>query len=278
MSGRIRIGCQTSFAASAVTEPFEYAVAQGFDAFEWFPDRRPTGEGWSETDLSADARAGIRQAARQHDIRLSVHGSWDANPLTADGLARLARQARFGADIGASTFVVHLEVSEGVSRLLAALWPLAGFLGSEGIELAFENTIWTGPDDFNDLFRETGARFPCGMCLDVGHANLYTNTRHDYLAYLDHLGAGVPISHVHLHENWGDADSHLAMFAGPAGRDDSGVRGLVDRLIGRGFGGCMILEQWPEPPSLLRVARDRLVEIIDARRCAGATSAGSAPL
>ena len=39
----IRIGGQTSFSSSKVTEPFEYAVSHRFDAFEWFPDWRPAG-------------------------------------------------------------------------------------------------------------------------------------------------------------------------------------------------------------------------------------------
>jgi len=110
------------------------------------------------------------------------------------------------------------------------------------------------------------------MCLDVGHANLYAGTRNDYLAYVDSLSADVVISHVHLHENWGDADSHLPLFTGPAERDASGITGLVGRLVQRGFAGCIVLEQWPDPPALLDIARQRLDELF-AARLAGATSA-----
>jgi hypothetical protein len=67
--GRIRIGNQTSFAAGNVMEPFEYAVENGFDAFEWFPDQKTSGEGWSENDLSEETRVFIRDTAVAEDIR-----------------------------------------------------------------------------------------------------------------------------------------------------------------------------------------------------------------
>ena len=52
----LHIGNQTSFAAS-VLEPFEFAVANGFTAFEFFPDRGYSGVGgWDEGDLSGDTR------------------------------------------------------------------------------------------------------------------------------------------------------------------------------------------------------------------------------
>src|SRR5947209_6292522 len=45
-SGSISIGNQTAFSAASLMEPFEYALANGFDAFEWFPDKKESGAGW----------------------------------------------------------------------------------------------------------------------------------------------------------------------------------------------------------------------------------------
>jgi sugar phosphate isomerase/epimerase len=115
------------------------------------------------------------------------------------------------------------------------------------------------------------------MCLDVGHANLCDVTRNDYLGYLDRLASGTPVSHVHLHENWGDQDAHLTIFTGPSAHDVAGVEGLISRLVRRGFAGCMILEQWPRPPLLLDTARGRLLELLSQVRGAGPTFADSAP-
>ena len=51
----ISIGNQTSFAAGSPVEPFDYALSNGFNAFEWFPDKKP-GAGWDDTDLPAALR------------------------------------------------------------------------------------------------------------------------------------------------------------------------------------------------------------------------------
>jgi sugar phosphate isomerase/epimerase len=103
------------------------------------------------------------------------------------------------------------------------------------------------------------------MCLDIGHANLCDTTRNDFLRYMDEISAAVPIIHLHVHENYGDADSHLPLFTGPSGRDDAGIRAFLERLRKRDYSGAMILEQWPHPPGLLTSARDRLRTLLDGR-------------
>ncbi len=100
------------------------------------------------------------------------------------------------------------------------------------------------------------------MCFDLGHANLCQATRNDYLKFLDRIEPHLPIIHVHLHENYGDQDNHLTLFTGPAGRDTSGIRTFLERLNQRRFSGCIILEQWPEPPRLLLDARNRLLMML----------------
>ena len=76
----ICIGNQTAAWAATVVEPFDYAVAQGFNAFEWFPDKKP-GAGWDETDLDATARQRIRDMGKSRGIRFSVHARWQADLL-----------------------------------------------------------------------------------------------------------------------------------------------------------------------------------------------------
>ncbi len=98
----IRIGNQTASSAPALGMPFDFAVAHGFDAFEWFPDRKETGTGWAEADLTGEQRTSIRNRALAHDIRLSVHAPWWANPLNPEGLEILFKNIDFAQDIGAS--------------------------------------------------------------------------------------------------------------------------------------------------------------------------------
>ncbi len=208
----------------------------------------------------------MRRLGRERDIALSVHGSWQASPVEPGGFARLEADARFAIEIGASVFVVHLYSNGGIERYATALAPLVNRLAGARIRVAIENTPDTPPSHFNELFaagRRQQWKGRVVMCLDVGHANLCADTRNDYLAYLDRLEPAVPIAHVHLHENWGDGDSHLMVFTGPAARDSSGVEALIGRLARRGFGGRIILEQWPDPPALLDAARDRLLAILE---------------
>ncbi len=131
--------------------------------------------------------------------------------------------------------------------------------------LSLENTPQTSPEDFNAVFAVLStmpeAEGRVGMCLDTGHANLHPGTPNDYLLFVDRLGKHVPIVHWHAHENWGDRDSHRTLFTGPSAHDDRGLRGLVLRLLRRGFCGSVVLEQWPQPPGLLVEARDRLLRL-----------------
>ena len=63
--GPIRIGNQTSFAAGSMLDPFEFALANGFTAFEFFPNRGFSGyDGWDERDLNDETRRYIRRVFR----------------------------------------------------------------------------------------------------------------------------------------------------------------------------------------------------------------------
>ena len=264
---RIRIGNQTAFSASAVLEPFHYAVANGFDAFEWFPDKKEPGGGWDSQDMDKETRAFIRETAAMNDIALSVHAPWRANPLNPDGRALLLHDLALARDLGAKVFNIHLYNEEGIDAYVKALAPLIQETAGKGIKLSIENTVLTPPEDFNLLFSRLGELkgIPAshvGMCLDLGHANLCSATLNNYLDFMDRLAPKVPITHIHLHENYGDRDSHLPLFTGPAGENDAGIRAFLERLKKRGFDGSIIFEQWPDPPTLLNEARNRLREML----------------
>lgn len=261
----IFIGNQTSCWAASPAEPFDYAIAQAFDAFEWFPDKKP-GVGWDENDLSAATRGNIRETSRARGIRTSVHARWQANPLLPESQELFSRDIALARDLGAVLLNLHFEHENGVTAFVHAIVPLIDQTAEAGLQLAIENTPHHSPEQFNEIFARLQelTSVPTdrvGMCLDIGHANLSSTTPNDYLGFCDRLNPSVPIIHAHLHENWGDADSHLPLFTGPAARNDSGIRGLLARFKNRGFSGSIILEQWPHPPSLLNTARNRLLEL-----------------
>lgn len=264
---RIYIGNQTAFSAGTVMEPFEYALENGFDAFEWFPDRKPWGAGWDENNLDAGLCADIREAAVRHGMRMSVHARWQANPLRSEAWLLFLRDVQLACDLGASLINIHFYGEQGVEAYVRAIGRYIKRSAEANLQLSIENTVESCPEEFNELFTRMNQEHPSaarhvGMCLDIGHANLCATTRNDYLAFVDRLSPDVRINHLHAHENWGDCDSHLPLFTGPAGRDSGALLELFGRLKQRNYSGSIILEQWPWPPSLLNQARDGLRQLL----------------
>jgi sugar phosphate isomerase/epimerase len=279
---RIRIGNQTAISCADPWEPFQFALRHGFDAFEWFADKRVNADGsvagWDEADMDAATRRRIRNTGAAHGVLFTVHAPWQANPLHADGIPLLLRSVEFARDIGADLVNLHLYMDEGAQAYAAALAPVLRQAAAAGLRVSIENTPHTTPADFNETFVCLGEldavpTGTVGMCLDIGHANLCAPTRNNFIRYLDALAPHVPIIHVHAHENYGDADSHLTLFTGPARTDDAGVRAFLSRLRRRHYRGALILEQWPHPPQLLVEAATRLRTLLGQRRKTSKSSA-----
>jgi sugar phosphate isomerase/epimerase len=273
----IRIGNQTSCQVPARL-PYEFALRHGFDAFEWFSDRGRFG--WCEADMDAGERRVLREEAVGHGVLFSVHAPHAANPVSSEGASEIRRSIDFAGDVAARVVNIHLFVDQGARAYADALGPLLEAARAAAVGLSLENTPQTSPEDFNAVFAVLAtmpeAKGRVGVCLDMGHANLHPGTPNDYLLFVDRLGNYVPIVHWHAHENWGDRDSHLTLFTGPSADDDRGLRGLVLRLVRRGFCGSVVLEQWPQPPGLLVEARDRLLRLWDSALVQEGLRAGSA--
>jgi sugar phosphate isomerase/epimerase len=264
----IRVGNQSAFSAPLLV-PFEFALARGFDCFEFFPDRRgdpPPAGNSLDADMPAELRRSVRQRARDLGVTLSVHAPLHADPLRPEAGKALDDSLRLAADLGARVLNIHLTDPRRVDPYAAAVRPFIDRCAAAGVQLAIENIPATGPHDFNRLFAQLprcrGPHPAVGMTLDVGHANLHDGSRNDYIKFVDLLNPEVPIVHLHLHENWGDRDSHLVLFTGPAGRDPAGILALFERLRQRGFAGHVVLEQWPDPPELLVEARAKLLQLL----------------
>ncbi|MBU1108756.1 MAG: sugar phosphate isomerase/epimerase [Candidatus Riflebacteria bacterium] len=258
----IRVGNQTSCNVAARL-PFEFAINNAFDAFEWFSD--PGSSGWDEDSFSAFERAELRCKGQEHGILFSVHAPWVADPTTHAGIEAIMRSIHFAEDVGAGLVNFHLFPEHEARLYTEALKPLIKAAQMANIRLSLENTRQCSPEDCNEVFAifsampEAAGRV--GMCLDMGHANLFPGTHNDCLNYVDRLSEQVPIIHWHAHENWGDNDSHLPLFTGPSARDESVVRALIQRLKKRGFAGSVVMEQWPQPPEILISTRQHLLQL-----------------
>lgn len=156
-----------------------------------------------------------------HTFTLSVHSpTTDINiasvrePIRESSLDLLAEICRRSAELDARIVIVHpgftpwLELKErSFSALLESLTSLSQIQDEYGVSIAIENMgSWEvchfRNPDLLPVIRENGLSF----CLDIGHAHLNGTL-------MDFLSAGRP-DHLHLHDNSGVSDDHLALGKG----------------------------------------------------------------
>lgn len=86
---------------------------------------------------------------------------------------------------------------------------LASSLALHGARLMLENVYEGGPEDMLILLERLKDR-AVGFCLDAGHASAFSQSNLD--TWLDVLGPYL--GQLHLHDNFGKADDHLALGGG----------------------------------------------------------------
>src|SRR5262249_54563757 len=147
-----RIGNQSAFSASPFTAPFDFALAGGFDAFEWFPDRRNAGQGWRAGDIDAPTRRQLRDRARDSGVSLSVHAAVHADPLVGETEKEFEEALRLAVGLGAGLLNIHFEQGHRAEEFAQALVPWLRRCVAGGVKLALENVPATAPEAFNRLF------------------------------------------------------------------------------------------------------------------------------
>ena len=112
----------------------------------------------------------------------------------------------------------------------AAVWAwLARRIADQGSRLVLENVYERSPQELLALFAKLEG-FPIGFCLDIGHQAVFGCT--PLAQWLQDLGPYL--EQLHLHDNNGDKDAHLAL--GQGGIDfDSLLPSLQQRGAGRPF-------------------------------------------
>lgn len=250
MENIIKIGNQTACNASRLFDPFEYAVRSEFKAFEWFPDKKRV-QGWDEKDVSGESLENIRKTGLKYGIDYSLHLNNAATIFRDDFDYFASSGTEFARNIGASKIICHFEHMKGIEFFIHGISKLIELTHENNLRLFIENVPSTGPDDFNMLFEylyQVSNKIPVnhiGMCFDVGHANIHSNTQNDYIRYLDILDPDIHIGHFHLHKNSGQEDSHQILYKDPDGFE-TGIGILLFRIIKRGFTGNIIMEHWSE--------------------------------
>lgn len=175
---------------------------------------------WNMDDQFRETDAQVQQETAGITHRL-LHAPFnELFPCAIDRRARALAAARYrqaiglARDYGATKVIIHggfqpqsyypvWYVEESIR-----FWQ--DFLQEDpGIELVLENVLETDPAWLVDIVRSVNSP-RLRLCLDVGHANAYSTVPLE-----DWLIAWAPwLSHLHLHNNRGEADTHNALFDG----------------------------------------------------------------
>ncbi|MDO4275834.1 MAG: sugar phosphate isomerase/epimerase [Eubacteriales bacterium] len=152
---------------------------------------------------------------------ITIHGPFlDLNPVSFDSLAAQAAQERFAQayeaarQLHAQKIIYHtcriplVCYVEGWAERMADFWN--SFLEKHWeVPVAIENVFDEAPEPIADFAsRIQAANF--SLCLDFGHINYASGTPADQ--WLDVLGPWA--GHLHLHDNHGKSDDHLALGKG----------------------------------------------------------------
>jgi sugar phosphate isomerase/epimerase len=104
----------------------------------------------------------------------------------------------------------HAYFKEAWSQYSLEIWSwMADRLAEHGTRLMLENVYEDGPQDIQFLFKNLKNR-KVGFCLDTGHASAFSHSRIE--VWLQILGPCL--GQLHLHDNQGNWDEHLAIGSG----------------------------------------------------------------
>lgn len=110
---------------------------------------------------------------------------------------------------GYGPWVLGHKIDAWFARAEKYLLKLIEHADSLGIKIAFENIYDSDPNDLKALLKIVDHK-NAGICLDIGHFNVFSKfPLADWLEVL-----GDDIIEVHLHDNDGSADQHLALGDG----------------------------------------------------------------
>lgn len=153
---------------------------------------------------------------------LTLHGPFlDLNPVAFDSLVQQATVQRYeqayeaAKELGAkkiifhSCFVPSVYFLEGWAERAADFYNRFLENKTEEIQVLMENVLDPCPEPFLQVAQMT--EHPAfGICLDLGHANCYSEVACE--TWLEQLQPYI--RHLHVHDNDGRTDQHLALGEG----------------------------------------------------------------
>ena len=152
---------------------------------------------------------------------LILHGPFlDLNPVSFDSEIMKVTEKRFGQAyeaakmLGAQKIVYHTGYNPGIYMLIGWAERIADFMNRflqqrHEIEIVLENMYDREWEPIVKTAKMIEAK-NFKLCLDIGHANCYSKIPAEEWAG----GMSAYIGHVHVHDNMGDKDAHMALGCG----------------------------------------------------------------
>lgn len=156
-----------------------------------------------------------------HVPELYFHGPFlDLNPFSYDSQIRRVTEYRFSQSyeaavrLGAKKIIFHTCFVPSIYFIDGWAERMADFFHSfladrTEIQVLIENVYDPSPEPIVEVIEMVKAS-NFMLCLDIGHANCYSNIPvSDWISCF-----GANIGHVHVHDNDGQKDSHLGLGSG----------------------------------------------------------------
>lgn len=131
--------------------------------------------------------------------------------------------------------------------------------------IALENVYETDPSQLAALLSALPAERIC-FCFDTGHFNVYSDTPLE--TWMESLAGRL--GQVHLHDNWGDIDSHL-----PLGEGNFPIRDFFALLAGRDLDPIITIEAHSEKNLRQALKNIEAMEILRVIPRAAGTEGGT---
>ncbi|MBU0993804.1 MAG: sugar phosphate isomerase/epimerase [Proteobacteria bacterium] len=177
------------------------------------------------TGFSIDDFKRVAQKFQERNLKITFHGPFmDISPGSRDKDIRAVAKKRFEQMLelvpvfNPVTVVCHAGYDrrhfswyrEDWLANSIDMWTwLSGRLSDEGSRLMLENVYEDGPEDIQVVF-ESLAAHDVGFCFDIGHQAAFGKA--SVSSWLNTLGQYL--GQLHLHDNCGDWDDHVAIGQG----------------------------------------------------------------
>lgn len=257
-----------NFPVAPVVEEIALVARLGFDYLELTMD--PPG---AHHQILHQQQKQIISELQRHNLGLVCHlptfvATADLTPaIRRASVQEMHDSLEIAASLGAKKVVLHPSMVTGMglyvmekvgAYFLEFLSRMVNAAKTFDITICLENMmpgniLGVEPLFFEEIFTE----FPSLMLtLDTGHANINDKESTRLNAFI--AGHGNRLGHVHISDNGGLRDEHLAV-----GQGSIDFVLFIDALVATGYDETMTLEVFTEDRQLLVDSRDRLMNLLN---------------